>query len=705
MHPKKNRPGVGAPGTARNALAIEQRRDSPASRRKRKAPPSVAGPPKTFSAPDLARLPPALKPFTKHKRWVVWRWTRNGTKWDKPPYQSKNPRAKAASNNPATWSSHAAAVKAVKDGKADGIGYVLTKGKIAAADLDDCRDPDSGKLTPWAQEMVAEAQAIGAYVETTVSGTGLRTIGVAGNGEKLDTKLRIESGGSVELYRNAVRYITISGLEISDSRKLPNIDALLDRTYARHKPEHKSKSSDGKFTSNYPPASREEIQAALDATPSDDYKIWYENGCALYNKLGEGGFELFEQWSKKSEKYNARQCAKQWKACKKRIDEGGDYGDGTIFLYANEAAPGWRAAAAEKVKSGNLIQSSGEFVKDFTPPDYLMDGLLQRHFIYSLTGPTGAGKTAIVLRLAMHVALGLSLDDKEIEKARVLFFAGENPDDVRMRYIKLCEEMAQDPATVDVFFLPGTPPISNEQIRKRIDEETTKHGPFGLLIVDTSAAYFRGEDENSNVQVGAHARMLRSFVSLSGGPTILVTAHPLKTPNMDNLLPRGGGAFLAEVDGNLVAIKQDPIVQLHWHGKFRGPDFAPIPFKLTPGTTEKLKDKKGRLIWTVTAEPISETEKSVMEEGGRARQNELLLLLQAQPGLSLSKMAEALDWKLANGKPNKSMVSRVLTSLQADKLVVKARGHANLTKLGEAEAEKAKVVPTGGTIGKKQKTK
>ena len=270
----------------------------------------------------------------------------------------------------------------------------------------------------------------------------------------------------------------------SNRRKLPNIDTLLDATYARYKnePEQEPKSDD-KIDRNYPPATREAIQAALDATPSDDYEVWYQIGCALCNELGEDGFELFEEWSKKSEKYEARQCAKQWEACAKKVAKNSEYRAGTIFHHADQATPGWRADKKEKeeaaqVKPGDLIQPSGEFVKDFTPPDYLIDGLLQRHFIYSLTGPTGSGKTAIVLRLAMHVALGLPLDEKEIEKARVLFFAGENPDDVRMRYIKLCEELNKDPANVEVFFLPGTLPISNEQVRKRARAENHKKSGF-----------------------------------------------------------------------------------------------------------------------------------------------------------------------------------------------------------------------------------
>ena len=244
-----------------------------------------------------------------------------------------------------------------------------------------------------------------------------------------------------------------------------------------------------------------------------------------------------------------------------------------------------------------MLQSSAKFVADFIPPDYLIDGLLQRRFVYSLTGPTGSGKTCVALRIAANVALGMPLANMEVEKGRVLFFAGENPVDVQMRWIKLCEEMKCDPAAMEVFFLAGASPIDNEEVRKQIDAEAAEHGPFSLLIVDTSAAYFRGDDENSNVQLGNHARMLRTFVDLPGGPTVIVTCHPTKNPDTSNLVPRGGGAFLNEVDGNLACLKEPDtmMVEVTTHGKFRGPEFIPFSFGLKPGTSGKLVEFQGAL--------------------------------------------------------------------------------------------------------------
>jgi hypothetical protein len=312
----------------------------------------------------------------------------------------------------------------------------------------------------------------------------------------------------------------------------------------------------------------------------------------------------------------------------------------------------------------------------------LIDGLVQRRFVYSMTAPTGAGKTCVALRIAAHSALGLSLGGREVEKVRVLFFAGENPDDVRMRWVKLCEEMERDPAGMDVFFLPGAPPIADPQIRQRIDAEVAEHGPLGLLIVDTSAAYFRGDDENSNAQMGSHARMLLSFVNLPGGPTVIVTCHPTKTPNMDNLLPRGGGAFIAEVDGNFVCLKGGAVTELHWQGKFRGPEFEPIAFKIQAGQSEKLKDSKGRKIWTVTAKPISEAERNTLDDASHSKQNDLLALMKAQPKLSIAEQAAKLGWHTSRGEPYKSLVVRTRAALAKARLVEQVRGQWVLTKAG-----------------------
>ena len=158
--------------------------------------------------------------------------------------------------------------------------------------------------------------------------------------------------------------------------------------------------------------------------------------------------------------------------------------------------------------------SSAEFVDGFVPPDYVLEGVLQRRFIYSFTGKTGSGKTAILLLVAAHVGLGKAIGDRQVEKGRVLYLAGENADDVRMRWIAMAQQLGFDLEDIDVYFIPGTFKIS--QMLKRIRTEIERIGEVSLIIVDTSAAYFEGDEENNNVQHLRHARLLRSLTDDAG---------------------------------------------------------------------------------------------------------------------------------------------------------------------------------------------
>jgi hypothetical protein len=204
--------------------------------------------PKTFNG-DLAHLPAALAPLCPQQRWVVWKWewrpSKNGVggKWTKVPYQAHNTSLKAKSNDPSTWGSYTDAVTAVAAGEADGIGFMLSTSDITAGDLDHCRDPETGTVAPWADKLHAEAN--GAYREVTVSGRGMRIIGITRSGLKAHHKFTFdrETGAGLELYRNTARYITISGLEVGSCAELPPLDGFVDTMVARY--DGKAQSANG----------------------------------------------------------------------------------------------------------------------------------------------------------------------------------------------------------------------------------------------------------------------------------------------------------------------------------------------------------------------------------------------------------------------------------------------------------------------------
>jgi Bifunctional DNA primase/polymerase, N-terminal/Primase C terminal 2 (PriCT-2)/Family of unknown function (DUF5906) len=93
------------------------------------------------------------------------------------------------------------------------------------------------------------------------------------------------------------------------------------------------------------PVEKSKIVTALSFIPSDDYYVWLEVGCALYKELGDEGFELFDEFSKKSEKYNDAEVAEKWDECQKISG----YNVNTIFFYASQNDPNWRHSGSNDV--------------------------------------------------------------------------------------------------------------------------------------------------------------------------------------------------------------------------------------------------------------------------------------------------------------------------------------------------------------------
>jgi hypothetical protein len=334
------------------------------------------------------------------------------------------------------------------------------------------------------------------------------------------------------------------------------------------------------------------------------------------------------------------------------------------------------------------LQTTLEFVGSFVPPSYLVDGILTRGFLYSMTGRTGDGKTAVALCLAAYVDRGLVLAGREVDRGRVLYLAGENPDDVRMRWVKFAHEMKIDHAQCGIIWRPGTMPLSNPEIRQWLRDQVSGYGDLALVIVDTRPAFFDGDDENTNTQMIGFAKSLRELTKLPGRPTVIAPDHPPKNANPDRLIPRGGGGFVAEVDGNLTVTKQPGslLVEMHWQEKFRGPqDWQPITFQLLPGFAPTLVDAKGRHISTVSARVAGSVDLDEAEARTRKQREALIEVLKENPEASERDLARLVGWSYANGDPNKTLVHRTLQGLEADRII--KRNGQRWTILGKEKSK------------------
>ena len=325
-------------------------------------------------------------------------------------------------------------------------------------------------------------------------------------------------------------------------------------------------------------------------------------------------------------------------------------------------------------------ESITTFIGSYKPLEYVVDGLIVRGYLYSLTSRPNDGKTAVATALSLHIAVGRTFAGMAVSPGRILYLCGENPDDLRVRLVAACHEFGIDYAELYDSF--DVIPLQFA-LSARLDDLTDAcRGPYIGVFVDTSAAYFGGDAENDNTQLGNHARDLRELTSLPGHPFVVANCHPVKNPDRDNLLPRGGGAFLAEVDANLTLWKTGDSVELSYT-KLRGPVFASIHFALKTVSPPELLDHKGRPLVSIVAVPQTDAEAHDAIRKVTEDENRLLYSMLHHPGQSFADWAGLCGWILSTGKPHKAKVQRLMKSLKAENLVASARGIYTLTAQGK----------------------
>lgn len=155
--------------------------------------------------PTIENIPEQL---TERPQWVCWRREIRAGKPTKVPYTPGTER-RASTTDLMTWRTFSEALEAYEAGEPpyDGIGFVFCSADpFVGIDLDDCRNPQTGEVEPWAQNIIDTFSAEG-YVEASPSGTGVHIIvsGIQKEGARR---------GRVEMYGQD-RYFSVTGEKIT----------------------------------------------------------------------------------------------------------------------------------------------------------------------------------------------------------------------------------------------------------------------------------------------------------------------------------------------------------------------------------------------------------------------------------------------------------------------------------------------------------
>ena len=316
------------------------------------------------------------------------------------------------------------------------------------------------------------------------------------------------------------------------------------------------------------------------------------------------------------------------------------------------------------------IVPGAEFVAGVTAPDWLLEGIVQRSRLYACTSLTGHGKTAVWLFIACMLQAGRMVGALRVTQGNVLYLAGENPEDVKFRLLGMWQAYKFKPESLP-YVLEGNFPLAPEEAEILRAKIAALGIPFALIVGDTAASYFPGEDENDNVAAGSYARTLRTFTVCDGHPTVVVLTHPTKSAAVGTLLPRGGGAFLNELDANLTLWADGEVTTLH-HGKIRGPDFAPLSFRLRPVPTG-LIDQWDNPFSTVVAETMTEEAAVDHRKQLTANEDTVLKALRDHPEWMPAQIARDAGWLDGSDQPQRWKVHDLLNRLARDKMIHKQR--------------------------------
>jgi hypothetical protein len=149
---------------------------------------------------------PALLELQTRPQWVCWRKEQRGDRYTKVPYNAYTGK-RAASDDPATWSSYEQAFMALRTSTYHGLGYVFNQ-DYTGIDLDHCATLE-GRIDPWVRVYL---DRFASYAEYSPSRTGIHILvrGTIPSGLRRRVPHAPRPDAAIEMYCQR-RYFTITG--------------------------------------------------------------------------------------------------------------------------------------------------------------------------------------------------------------------------------------------------------------------------------------------------------------------------------------------------------------------------------------------------------------------------------------------------------------------------------------------------------------
>lgn len=501
--------------------------------------------PNTPTLPELigANLP---DPILDATRWLLWR----SEDRKKVPYYADGARREGRLDTPADVArlvGFEGASDAYLVGAYTGLGFATVGGSgIGGFDLDHCLDPN-GKLKKdhAGFDLVRRAKALGAYIEISPSGEGLRIFGGCNETQSY-------SVDGVE-YWGARRYLTVTGNVWANPKGWTGLTDLRSSLGTRKKAKGERDDDDGPLITRQ---TLDHLRSALEAIPSDERDRWVRIGHAL-NTIGDKGKALWLEWSARSDKFDPADAERVWDSM-----EPNDIHFRSVFVEAQEDWS-WQNSLKRKAggdaETGGLPIEWGEQIEPRLNAQWLVKRTLPEVGLALIFGHPGCGKTFLALDMAGHIAMGREWHGLPVRKGTVVYVCAEGQNGARNRIAAFRRHhdadgsfpLAMIPCSIDLH----NPRADRARLADAVRRAAEHYGEAPvLIIIDTISKTLGGGKENTDD--------LATYVSNCGwlssefGCCVMPIHHRPK--DQDSTDPRGHGSLKGGLD-TVILVEGGPI--------------------------------------------------------------------------------------------------------------------------------------------------
>jgi hypothetical protein len=369
---------------------------------------------------------------------------------------------------------------------------------------------------------------------------------------------------------------------------------------------------------NFPPANPSKIRAALKVIPSDDYDLWYRVAGAIRRELGDAGYGVFEEWSRKSKKFDVKKCRRKWNDASdiSRITAG------TIYHLADEYDASWlerfeaeeARAAKSNVNTDDTITAEELMRITFPPVRYIVPGYIVEGLTV-LGGKPKTGKSWLAYDVSIAVAVGgMAMGTIQCEQGDVLYLCLEDNRRRVQKRINVVRPYSDRLGGLQRLSIRTRAPRVGEGLSVELEKWRTQAANPRLIIIDVwlKVRPRRKRGEDLYAADYAAAEPLQQYAAQHGlGIVIITHARKSKAEAGDPLEEISGtNGITGAADSVLVLTRDADGSKLYGRGR----DMADVETALA------FDAGKWKILGTVQEVHISEQRKKIiaaLEEAGK----------------------------------------------------------------------------------------